>query len=110
MNGYGEFHWPDGKKYFGFYENDKKNGFGVFCWPGNAKIFLGGWSNGKQDGLGTLLFNNGAIKYGLWINGNWVRWLRGTYEFEKYRNESHSYLHLLLQDPKEVFLMFTKNL
>ena len=30
MNGYGEFFWKDGKKYFGYYNNDKKNGFGIF--------------------------------------------------------------------------------
>ena len=28
MHGYGEFIWADGKKYVGFYKNDKKDGFG----------------------------------------------------------------------------------
>ena len=30
MDGKGEFSWPDGRKYFGDYVNDKKQGFGVF--------------------------------------------------------------------------------
>jgi hypothetical protein len=108
MDGYGEFHWPDGKKYFGYYVKDKKDGFGVFYWPNNCKVYLGGWKNGKQDGLGILLFNNGAVKYGIWINGNWVKWLRGSYEFEKYKTDHVGYYHLLLQDPKDLFITFAK--
>ena len=27
IDGYGEFTWPEGKKYYGFYKNDKKDGF-----------------------------------------------------------------------------------
>jgi hypothetical protein len=107
MHGYGEFHWTDGKKYYGYYDRDKKHGFGVFCWPNFSKVYLGGWKNGKQDGLGILLFDNGFIKHGLWINGNWVKWLKGSWEFEKYSAESHGYLHLLLQDPKKVLSIFT---
>jgi hypothetical protein len=30
INGKGTFSWPDGRKYRGFYKNDKKDGFGVF--------------------------------------------------------------------------------
>lgn len=30
MNGYGEFEWPDGRKYFGQYFEDKKHGIGIF--------------------------------------------------------------------------------
>ena len=29
MHGYGEFKWSDGKKYIGYYINDKKEGFGI---------------------------------------------------------------------------------
>ncbi len=32
MDGVGEFHWPDGRKYKGEYSDDKKEGYGVFEW------------------------------------------------------------------------------
>jgi hypothetical protein len=32
MDGYGEFSWPDGRKYVGEYKMDKKNGYGIFEW------------------------------------------------------------------------------
>ena len=54
MNGYGEFYWKDGKKYFGFYDNDKKNGFGIFYWP-KEKFYIGFWKDGKQMELLNLL-------------------------------------------------------
>jgi len=46
MNGKGEFKWPDGRKYIGNYENDKKEGHGVFYWPDGRK-YDGYWKNGK---------------------------------------------------------------
>lgn len=38
MQGYGVFHWPDGKRYEGYYANDKKEGFGCYYWP-DGRIF-----------------------------------------------------------------------
>ena len=32
MHGYGEFSWPDGRKYLGEYVDDKKEGKGIFEW------------------------------------------------------------------------------
>ena len=32
MHGQGEFKWPDGRKYYGQYINDKKQGNGIFEW------------------------------------------------------------------------------
>ena len=55
MNGYGEFLWQDGKRYRGFYINDKKEGFGIYYWPDPVRIYIGFWKNGKQDGLGKYL-------------------------------------------------------
>jgi hypothetical protein len=30
LDGFGEFLWSEGKKYWGYYKNDKKDGFGIF--------------------------------------------------------------------------------
>ena len=46
MDGYGEFIWPDGKKYKGNYIEDKKEGYGEFFWP-DGRIYRGNWLEGK---------------------------------------------------------------
>lgn len=33
MHGKGVFTWPDGRRFEGFYINDKKHGDGLFTWP-----------------------------------------------------------------------------
>lgn len=68
MDGYGEFSWLDGKKYIGWYKDDKKHGFGIFNWPENDKAYVGFWKDGKQDGYGMIISRN-YVKYGLWENG-----------------------------------------
>ena len=73
MNGYGEFLWQDGKRYRGFYINDKKEGFGIYYWPDPVRIYIGFWKNGKQDGLGKYLSSK-SIKWGKWIAGEKALW------------------------------------
>jgi hypothetical protein len=46
MSGFGKFIFADGKKYEGFYFNDKKHGYGVFSWL-NGKRYEGWWVDGK---------------------------------------------------------------
>lgn len=46
MHGKGEFTWPDGRKYVGGYNDDKKEGFGVFTWP-DGREYSGYWLKGK---------------------------------------------------------------
>lgn len=46
MNGWGEFKWPDGRIYRGYYKNDIKDGEGEFTIDENTK-YKGGWKNGK---------------------------------------------------------------
>ena len=67
INGYGEFTWVEGKKYYGFYIKDKKDGFGIYYWPG-GKFFVGFWKEGKQHGIGKSIKGN-QIKYCRWKNG-----------------------------------------
>ena len=62
MHGYGEFLWNEGKKFYGFYKNDKKDGFGIYYWPNN-KFYIGFWKYGKQNGIGKYIKDN-SVKYG----------------------------------------------
>ena len=48
---YGEFEWPDGRKY------------------------RGGWKDGKQHGKGFYSNNNGKEKEGEWVDGKRIRWI-----------------------------------
>lgn len=41
MHGHGEFKWPDGRKYNGYYVNDRKEGHGIFEW--RIKICFDYW-------------------------------------------------------------------
>lgn len=83
MSGYGEFYWKDGKKYKGFYKNDKKEGFGVYFWAEPNRIYIGYWKNGKQDGLGRYLSTKSA-KWGFWKDGERQRWFGEKYEAFKF--------------------------
>ena len=58
MQGKGTFTWPDGRKFKGDYDTEKKNGFGEFTWP-NGRTFKGTWIDGKQHGLGTFFTAEG---------------------------------------------------
>ena len=53
MHGYGEFIWNDGKKFVGFYKNDKKDGFGIYYFPYD-KFFVRFWKEEKQNRVGKF--------------------------------------------------------
>ena len=80
MHGYGEFNWTDGKKYLGFYKNDKKEGFGIYYWDDPNKVYIGFWKDGKQNGVGKYIVteknNNKIIQktyFGIWRNGEKIK-------------------------------------
>ncbi len=108
MHGYGEFIWPDKKRYFGYYKNDKKQGIGAFCWKENNKIYIGNWEDGKQNGLGMMIYDKNNIKYGLWKDGNWLKWFKGDRDFENYAiNDGNS--KFLQSYPKDILNIYLKN-
>ena len=75
MHERGTFTWPDGRKYEGGYQNDKKHGVGTFTWP-NGKCYEGNWSDGKQHGIGYLTAGEGQEKKkGEWAEGRRIRWI-----------------------------------
>jgi len=57
MHGEGEFSWPDGKRYTGWYLNNKKCGLGTFIWPDGRK-YVGFWMDGYMHGRGILFLKN----------------------------------------------------
>ena len=67
IHGYGEFTWVEGRKYYGFYKKDLKDGFGIYCWPGN-KFLVGFWKEGKQHGISKYIKGN-QIKFCRWTFG-----------------------------------------
>jgi hypothetical protein len=82
MEGYGEFIWPDGKKYLGYYENNERNGFGIFLSSLNPlNVYVGNWVTGKQHGIG-LIIQKKNIRYGLWSKGKNTSIFQGYWEMK----------------------------
>ena len=103
MHGYGEFYWPDGKKYCGYYVNNLKDGLGIFFWNLNQlKVYVGFWHNGEQNGVG-LIINESKITYGYWNKGKKEISFKSLWEMKKYAKEKTiKYSKLFEKDPKEI--------
>ena len=46
MHGYGVYTYSDGRKYEGYYANDKREGQGKYKWK-NGTIYDGEWKDGR---------------------------------------------------------------
>lgn len=105
MHGYGEFFWPDGKKYTGQYDNDKKHGFGLFLWSTYPKIkaYVGYWEDGKQNGVGFMI-NNKKIMFGNWVNGVKQQTFKGGWEMKKYAKYKNLKFTKFLEQDIELIL------
>ena len=79
MEGYGEYHMSEGKIYFGFYKNDKRDGFGIHYFPKDT-FYVGFWKEGKQNGFGKYI-HNGTIKYCFWNMGKKEKVYQNEEEF-----------------------------
>ena len=62
-----------------------KEGYGIFHWP-DGRIYEGAWKEGKQNGYGRYINQRGEEKYGFWSNGKRDRWLTRE-EFEEAKNQ-----------------------
>ena len=101
MNGYGEFLWNEGKKFCGFYQNDKKDGFGIYFWPNN-KFYIGFWKEGKQNGSGKYIKDN-DIKYGKWKDGNKEKEFLTEEEFvENFSSFESKYIQIFQWDKEKI--------
>lgn len=47
---------------------------GQFNWP-DGKVYKGYWENGKQHGRGLYIETNGRVREGEWKEGKIVKWL-----------------------------------
>jgi hypothetical protein len=102
MNGYGEFFWKDGKRYAGFYRDDKKSGFGIYYWSNPNKLYIGFWKYGKQEGIGKYISED-RVKYGLWKNGVKVKWFNNGEEgFQLLNPEERRYIPIITQTADEI--------
>lgn len=60
--------------YKGHFYDDEKNGYGEFTWP-NGKRYRGMWKNGKRHGEGEVYsLSTKEWKKGYWSKGKRVRW------------------------------------
>ena len=77
MHGFGEMLWPDGTKYIGQFENNKREGVGRMLWQNSQKWqqYYGEWHKGKQDGVGVLQLNDGTKFSGVFKGGGLDSWL-----------------------------------
>ncbi|CAF2063927.1 unnamed protein product [Rotaria magnacalcarata] len=67
-HGKGSFYRANGEKYIGTWMDDEINGQGVYTWLSGTR-YEGNWKDGKQYGNGTLHAADGRIYVGHWING-----------------------------------------
>ena len=67
MHGYGEYTWPDGRKYEGNYKYNKKHGQGTYTYSDGSK-YKGEWLNGMQHGKGAIISTE-FTKNGIWSAG-----------------------------------------
>lgn len=62
------------RRYIGGYINDKKEGYGEFFWP-DGRLYKGYWKDGKQHGRGQYKGTNRVTKEGEWCDGKLVKWM-----------------------------------
>ena len=74
MDGNVIFTWPDGRRYEGEYNNDKKDGYEIFELA-DGKKYKVQWQNGKQNG-----------------------------EVEFYNDQNHSWRKYLIRNGKRIIL------
>ena len=74
MDEFGVYQWQDGRRYEGFYKDDKKHGYGLYTWS-DQKKYAGFWHGGKQHGVGVFISKDNKVKYGVWEDGKKVKWL-----------------------------------
>ena len=66
---YGEYTYPNGKKYSGTYKDGKRHGEGIFVFT-DGETYDGEFNNGSYQGVGTYTFTNGNKYKGEWKDGD----------------------------------------
>ena len=86
--------YPEGDKYIGEWQNDKRNGRGTYTYAGGNK-YLGEWQNGKKSGQGTFTWANGEKYVGAWETGErngqgTYTWANGEKYVGQYKNDKRN--------------------
>ena len=68
MHGIGLFQWPDGRIFFGGFNQGKKNGQGTYLWP-SGQCYVGEFKNDECHGNGILYYPDGKAFHGIWKEG-----------------------------------------
>ena len=79
MDGFGIYLWKNNKKYYGFFKKGLKNGFGIFYLLNN-KYVIGQWKDGKQNGF-VKYINEDKIKCGIYNDGRREKWYEDEDKF-----------------------------
>ena len=75
MHGYGNYVWQDGRRYEGYYSQNKKHGDGTYTYSDGSK-YRGEWQNGMQHGVGSIIDAESTYeKKGVWAFGKLKQWL-----------------------------------
>ena len=75
MHGYGNYVWQDGRRYEGYYSQNKKHGDGTYTYSDGSK-YRGEWQNGMQHGVGCIIDAESTYeKKGVWAFGKLKQWL-----------------------------------
>ena len=87
--GLGTFHFDNGERYEGNWNDDKMDGRGVYTWPNGCK-FDGGFKAGQMDGDGFFVWPDGRKYGGNYKAGKSVRGLEKGANCEKSNIEESS--------------------
>ena len=69
FHGRGELVWPDGSKYLGEFAEGLRHGDGSISFPDGRSEYRGQWLRGTQDGFGVVVAADGTESPGIWVCG-----------------------------------------
>ena len=87
--GKGKIKWTNGNVYSGEIKGDNLNGRGLMFWRETGEKYVGMWKNGRQNGIGTHVWDEPRMEMREMKNryvGDWVNGLRSGYGIFFYAN------------------------
>ncbi len=71
IDGQGDFLYPDGRHYRGYFRTGQPEGWGMMAWPDSGR-FLGNFRAGMPHGTGTFFYEDASQQSGMWQEGQWI--------------------------------------
>ena len=72
--------------FLGELESSAQNGFGIY-YIGGKNIYAGEFKNGKYEGMGTLVMEDGTVRFGVFRAGDMIS--DEEYEIKNYLRSKH---------------------